>query len=135
MNTRRDLVAQWVDKADEDFELAAHTLASAPRFRLGIAFHCQQAAEKYLKALLVRHQIEFDKTHAIGRILDLVETVYPGMAASLRAADTLTPFAAQTRYPGDLPECLPGEEREMLELARRVRDAVMPVLAPYLAEA
>jgi HEPN domain-containing protein len=35
------------------------------------AFHCQQAAEKYLKAYLVRQQIEFRKTHALGHLLHL----------------------------------------------------------------
>jgi predicted nucleotidyltransferase len=38
---------------------------SSERFREIVAFHCQQAVEKFLKALLVRRQIEFPKTHDI----------------------------------------------------------------------
>ena len=40
--------------------------------REALAFHCQQAAERYLKALLVRHGIEFRKTHNIGELLDFL---------------------------------------------------------------
>jgi HEPN domain-containing protein len=59
----RELVLQWLEKAAADFGAAEQLRAQSGRFREIIAFHCQQAAEKYLKALLVRHQIEFPKTH------------------------------------------------------------------------
>jgi HEPN domain-containing protein len=66
----RDLVAQWVERADEDFLIAARLLDDKDkRFRRAIVFHAQQAAEKYLKALLARAQIEIEKTHVIGRLL------------------------------------------------------------------
>lgn len=47
---RRELVARWLDKANRDFDAAEHLLARSDRFREIIAFHCQQAVEKYLKA-------------------------------------------------------------------------------------
>jgi HEPN domain-containing protein len=129
----RDLVAQWVERADEDFLIAARLLDDKDkRFRRAIVFHAQQAAEKYLKALLARAQIEIEKTHVIGRLLRRLAVVYPEVAATLRDADQLTPFAAETRYPGDVPELLPGAERDAVELARFVRDTVMPHLTTFL---
>ena len=127
----RELVLQWLSKAAADFDAAEQLCAQGDRFREIIAFHCQQAVEKYLKALLVRHQIEFPKTHDIAKLLDRVATVNANMAESLRDADVLTPFGVDVRYPSDAPELLPGGETEVIDMARRVRDSVMTSLQPY----
>ena len=62
---RREFVRQWLDKADADFGVAEQLLAANTPYRAIVAFHCQQAVEKYLKAFLVEHEIEFSKTHNI----------------------------------------------------------------------
>ena len=101
--------------------------------RESIAFHCQQTAEKYLKAFLVWRQVEFPKTHSIGQLLDLVSAVAPELAASLADAISLTPFGAEIRYPGDFPELLPGEERTVFHLAKRTRGAILAQLDEHLS--
>jgi hypothetical protein len=53
------------------------------------------------------------------------------MANSLREAHVLTPFGAETRYPGGSPELLPGDEIKLLALADRVKVAVSPALQSY----
>ena len=72
---RRSLVGQWMHKADQDIRAAASLLADDPPLLYPSCFHSQQAAEKYLKALLVRSQVDFPKTHDIQEILDLVDPV------------------------------------------------------------
>ncbi len=52
----RRLVAEWIGKANLDFDTVVRLLGEE-RFRDIVAFHAQQAAEKYLKALLTRHQL------------------------------------------------------------------------------
>ena len=42
------LVRQWIAKADVDYRTAERLLQDAEPIRESIAFHCQQAAEKYL---------------------------------------------------------------------------------------
>jgi HEPN domain-containing protein len=108
-------------------------LGAESEFRDIVGFHVQQAAEKYLKALLTRHQIEFQKTHVIRRLLILLEPVDPAMVEALDDANWLSPFGAEIRYPGDRAEALPDEEVRARQLAQKVRDAVMAVLDPYLA--
>jgi HEPN domain-containing protein len=90
--------------------------------------------EKYLKALLVRNQVEFPKPHDIAKLLGRVATVNANLAESLRDADVLTPFGVEARYPSDAPEVLQGGEREAIDMARRVRDAVKISLQPYIEE-
>jgi HEPN domain-containing protein len=128
----RELVGQWIRKAESDCEAASHLLPEGERFRGIIAFHCQQAVEKYLKAFLVLHQVEFPKTHDIGKLLGWVAGIDAPLAEALRDADSLTPFGVEVRYPTDAPELLPGGETTALDIARRVKAAVMARLEPYL---
>ena len=130
----RGLVLQWLDKAAADLAAAEHLAAHGGPFREIVAFHCQQAAEKYLKAFLARCQVEFPKTHDIAKLLDLVASVNANMAKSLRDADALTPFGVEVRYPRDAPELLPGGETEAIDMARRVKDAAMISLQSYCDE-
>ncbi len=121
------LVRQWIAKADQDLQACATLLAANAPFSYPACFHAQQAAEKYFKALLTRRQIEFPKTHDIGRLLKLLEAAVPDVAADLRGAAALTPFGVEIRYPGDQPEPTANEARQALDLARRVRDAILPL--------
>jgi HEPN domain-containing protein len=126
------LVRQWIAKASVDYRTAERLLQDAEPIRESIAFHCQQAAEKYLKAFLVSRRIEFPKTHSIGRLLDLVSSISPELAASLEDAELLTPFGVEMRYPGDIPELLPGQEKIAFDLAKRTRDAIEAQLGQHL---
>lgn len=49
---KRDLVRQWLAKADEDLSAAQALWSLGTAFFSTIGFHCQQAAEKYFKAFL-----------------------------------------------------------------------------------
>ena len=71
----RDLVRQWITKAEIDFRTADRLIQDSDPIRESIAFHCQQAVEKYVKAFLVRHQREFPKTHDLDLLLTLVVSV------------------------------------------------------------
>ena len=60
---RRELVRDWLAKADADLAVAERLLPDGGAHAWAVAFHCQQAAEKFLKAYLSWWQIEFPKTH------------------------------------------------------------------------
>jgi HEPN domain-containing protein len=129
----RDLVRDWLRKADLDCDVAARLASEGDGFRDIVAFHCQQPVEKYVKAVLVRHQVEFRKTHDIERLLQILRGVEPSIADELVDAKWLTPFGVDIRYPGDFPETLPGDETRALWLAQGARGAAMALLSPFLA--
>ena len=55
-----DLVKNWLIKANNDIVISKHEL-SLPEDQVvtdGVCFHCQQAVEKFFKALLISKQIE-----------------------------------------------------------------------------
>jgi HEPN domain-containing protein len=130
----RDLVRDWLRKAALDCDVAARLASEGDRFREIVAFHCQQAVEKYVKAILVRHQVEFRKTHDIERLLQILRGVEPSAAEDLADAKWLTPFGVDIRYPGDFPETLPGDATRALGLAQGAREAAMTLLSPFLAK-
>ena len=56
------LIQEWLQKADEDLDFAGSIVEDSP-FYAQICFHFQQAAEKYLKALIVAEDLEFQKIY------------------------------------------------------------------------
>lgn len=127
---RLRILAEWLRKANADIELAEHLLSEDAIFPNAMAYHCQQAAEKYLKAFLTCHQVAFPKTHDIGQLLDLVEAIDNRLASSLRDVIVLSPYGIELRYPGDHPDVTSDEAREAVRSARKVRESVMKCLPP-----
>ena len=116
----RDLVGKWVEKADADLK-AAETLAEHEGELWAIvAFHCQQSAEKYIKAVLTSLQIEFGKTHDISVLLDSLGSGKSDLETVLRPAEGLTVYGVQARYPGDGPDVDDEEAARAVELAQMV---------------
>jgi HEPN domain-containing protein len=66
-----------------------------------VCFHCQQAAEKYLKARLEEAAIHFPKTHDLESLLHLLMPLEPLWAALLPVTRRLKPFGVLIRYPGN----------------------------------
>lgn len=94
---KRDLVGKWLRKAANDLAAAFVLSNDEGGFPSVVGFHAQQAVEKYLKAFLTWHQVEFTKTHDIGLLLALVASVDPALSALLQEADTLTPYGVVWR--------------------------------------
>jgi HEPN domain-containing protein len=130
----RDFVQQWIRKAETDLAAAEILVARGMRDYFVCAFHCQQAAEKFLKAYLVRHQIEFRKTHDLGHLLGLASQVEPTLAEALSSSEWLTPFGVEFRYPGEYPEVDQITAQNALTEAKRVQRVVMGYLVPYLGD-
>lgn len=124
----RELVREWLRKAEEDFEVAEYLVSHDQPYFGTIGFHAQQAAEKYIKAFLVHHEVEFPKTHDLDKLLDLMATVAPSLAESLRDMTVLSVYGVEIRYPADIPEMSLVDAETAVELAGRVRDAVRNAL-------
>src|SRR5262249_54546916 len=58
----------WVRKAESDFRLAAAIARGTEPFHDEQCFHCQQSAEKYLKALLEELGRPIPKTHDLNAL-------------------------------------------------------------------
>lgn len=121
---RRQVVAEWVAKAEDDLVAMTRLLAEPIGCPAGVVCFCaQQCAEKYLKAVLVAEAIPFPKVHDIGAIISLLP---PAVRVSLTAEEQeqLTSYAVVPRYPGVRGTISLTEARRAVRLAKRVRAAM-----------
>jgi HEPN domain-containing protein len=93
-------VRLWLRKARHDW-FAARELSALRRTVLDtVAFHCQQAVEKTLKAYLVSRAAEFEKTHDLIWLLDRCVAFEPEFDALREVIRPLSAYAVVSRYPG-----------------------------------
>jgi HEPN domain-containing protein len=94
-------VARWLEKAEHDWMAAEHAMELAEEGLTDIVcFHCQQCAEKYLKAFLLCRAVAFPRTHDLRLLLDLVPAE---VSLGLRREQVipLNRYVIEGRYPGD----------------------------------
>ena len=81
-----EIIKKWLEKRDEDLGTALVIQEHIPEYRHVIAFHCQQAVEKYLKGYLIFLKIEFRSTHDLVYLLELIndkESINENMIESI----------------------------------------------------
>lgn len=98
-----DLVREWMDFADMDYQTAIHLDETMyPKPLEIICYHCQQAIEKMLKGALVSCGIKVQKTHDLGLLAEQLQEFVPISEKYLEMCDNLTPYGVKIRYPQEL---------------------------------
>ena len=123
-----------MNKAKSDLKAAEVLLEGDLDNFESVGFHAQQSAEKFIKAFLVRHQLEFPKTHDISQLRKLVFKVDPALSLELEPVDALTPYGVEFRYPGDFIDFTRQQAKRALELAEQAKNVVMNHLNLFLAK-
>ena len=117
-------------KAWRDLETARRAATGQPPFYDVAVYHCQQAAEKAVKAFLVHRGKPYQRTHDIEVLVDLARELNPAFSSLVDAADALTPYASRFRYPNATfaiePE--PAEYNEALQHAKTIYSFVLNLL-------
>ncbi|HEY0836276.1 MAG TPA: HEPN domain-containing protein [Azospirillum sp.] len=94
-----DEARRWWAVAAEDLRVARMCLAMAPPSPGNAAYHCQQAAEKTMKGLLVAAGAGFRKVHDLDELADAVCPLYPGLAGDLEQCRPFSSWATEYRCP------------------------------------
>lgn len=122
MKSRPD-VLEWYTKAENDFK-AACDLAERKDDPLPdlVCFHCQQACEKYIKAVLVSQGQSPPPIHDLDALLDLCTEQDSSFETIRENIEPLTSFAVEYRYPGESAKV--EEAEEALQRAKKARDFI-----------
>lgn len=105
-----ELVRDWLTRAAHDLR-SARVLAALADPLLDVAiYHCQQTAEKSVKAWLQQCAAPFPRTHDISDLVKLATQSDAGFMQLADAASVLTPYATAFRYPGGTFEAMPSPE-------------------------
>jgi HEPN domain-containing protein len=89
-----------VRKAEGDYVQATQNFASDRPVYDGVCFHCQQCAEKYLKALLQELRLAITRTHDLEFLRVQLLPHNPRLRSLRRGLELLTNYAVDVRYAG-----------------------------------
>ena len=128
MNEKIEIVKAWLIKADHDLGTAKITYLHIPEYRDTIAFHCQQAVEKYLKAYLYHLEIIFNKSHDLVYLIDLISQKDLFSKELYDKASSLENYSVQLRYPNIVIELSDLEIQSSLKIAKEFRDLIIDKL-------
>jgi HEPN domain-containing protein len=115
----RDIIKEWLYLAHEDIDSAKLLQAMRPQHREIIVFHCQQAAEKYLKAYLQSNGVTPPKIHELETLCELCANFDSAFDELAAACSILTPFGVQPRYPYEM-NLTDGSTAKALQYAEQV---------------
>ncbi len=121
MDEQTEIAKQWLAKAESDLLNADNNLKAENIPYDTVCFHCQQAAEKMLKAYLVARGKDYPISHDL---LLILEQVLPldSEAEQLRdALVLLMPYAVEVRYPDEYSMPSAEDTRQARQAARQIR--------------
>jgi HEPN domain-containing protein len=96
----KKITAEWVEKAEGDFKVAVRESEADDAVYDIVCYHCQQCIEKYLKAVLVEKDVEFEKIHDLEALMYLCKNYVSALRDHIEDLIWLTQFSVRVRYPG-----------------------------------
>lgn len=120
MNANHDIARQWVAKAQNDLLNADNNLKAQQIPYDTVCFHCQQAAEKFLKAYLVEQGESVPHTHDLLLLLERILSTNAHVETLRDDLALLTPYAVEIRYPDDWFQPSADDAREARKAAEHV---------------
>ena len=116
---------KWIKKAEGDLYNVQLLLKDDNCQPDICCFHCQQAAEKYLKPFFVSRQLDFPKTHDLELLIKLIVNQKPVFIQILPAALAITNYGLTPRYPDDTHEPTIGDAQQAYQNALIIKEFVL----------
>jgi HEPN domain-containing protein len=118
-----EYLQNWLYRAKEDIAVIDSLFITDPAFYAStICFHAQQAAEKFLKAFLVYHNVDFPRAHDVDFLL--IECKKIDSKDFDIDLGSLSDFGVNIRYPDDF--YIPDKEETILyrDIAHTIKKIV-----------
>ena len=96
-----DSLHGWIEHAERDLRLARHLSSDFGQWKEGICFNCQQASEKFLKALIISRHARLARTHKLRNLLSQARKMGMELEELDEDCAFLTRFAVEIRYPDE----------------------------------
>ena len=101
-----DEAAAWLQLAEEDLKAVRNNVFGPEPAAKIAAYHCQQAAEKMVKAVLISAGVDPPHWHNIDNLIDLLPEGHR-LRPQLEPLGRFSPYAIAFRYPVLDPDVLP----------------------------
>lgn len=103
-----------------DLESAHYLMTSTIILYDNVVYHCQQAAEKSLKAFLLFNDCTIEKIHSLIQLTIRCEAIDSSFGALRPAVGYLNPYSTAFRYPADSLQPTKSETVEAIAYAESV---------------
>jgi len=137
MDDSRD-VREWISFADDDLDSAQILSSHYPPKLEHSCYHCQQAAEKALKAFLLSSGVDFPRTHNLVDLLIKCEKTDSSFVELRSECERLNSYSKQTRYPmkkDDLSELnMKAALSDAASICNFVKDHIPELTPPLLPD-
>ena len=124
------LAREWFEKGSHDIDEARLSLKAGGWTDI-ICFHCQQAAEKYLKGFLIANGINVGKVkkmqiHDLTKLWSECHQLDRGFASVEEECIVLNPYYIESRYPLGAPKVYTKTEaKQALQAAEKIVSLVL----------
>jgi HEPN domain-containing protein len=120
-----EYIKRWIEKADHDLGTAIITHKHIPKYKDTIAFHCQQAVEKYLKAYLLKLGLPIKRTHDLVFLLEQIDQKEKTEQEWFEKVFELQDLSVEIRYPDQVIDLSEEDIETAIETAWQFRKMVL----------
>ena len=121
----KDVAKLWFEKAGNDLISAEYLMTMKKPPIDVVRYHCQQAAEKYLKGFLAYNDIEPPHIHDVKLLIIECSKIKENFSDILDIGSLLNPYAVIVRYPGETEEISEEDALEAIEISKRIKKIVI----------
>jgi HEPN domain-containing protein len=123
----KKLVNDWIILAEKDVK-AASVIFNEEYLTNIVAFHCQQAIEKYFKAYILEYDKPLLKIHDLPKLYGIIKEV-KDLKIDEDLLSTINETYIEGRYPGELgllPDGMPSNEQahDFLEFTKSIEEKI-----------
>ena len=113
---------EWLNRARSNLARAQAKITGV--YLEDLCFDAQQAAEKAIKALLIKRGVTFPYVHDLARLVNLLEQAGQEIPEFVQRVEALTRYAVVTRYPGLAEPVTEAHYQEAVAVAKAVLEWV-----------
>lgn len=121
-------IQRWLIKSQHDLGSASRLMEGDEPYLDMAVYHCQQAAEKSIKAYLIYRDVVFEKTHNLVVLLFTCTTLDPRFKQWKEVAEMLNPYATEFRYPREAMEPEKDDAEKALVATKAFVDFIIQLL-------
>ena len=121
-------IRNWLIKSQHDLGSAKRLMEGNEKYLDNAVYHCQQAAEKAIKAFLTYRDVVFEKTHNLPLLLIPCIQLDSRFKQLGEVAEMLNPYASEFRYPREVMEPEEDEAEQALVSAKAFVDFIIQLL-------
>jgi len=118
---KEDFIKEWIYEGNNDLGLAEFVIKNDGTYYDLVCFHCQQAAEKFLKAYIIYLNLYYKKIHDLKYLLNVIKKKRTVPEPLFEQADLLSAYAIDSRYPDHWNDPSLEETKECIKAAQNFK--------------